>query len=162
MDRTFGIMALAGFTLSLAAHVAALAGIDVAAAVPLVWALHVGMFVVFIPFVFSCRKVLGRRSKLAQLRVIFPGWVLAVTAALMVYALVNFLLFMMGTEGGNPSISGGKYVLLSHGRLIRELTATEYTAFEANVVRGFSGHWLIFYFVPFAYFMLRKKPRPAF
>jgi hypothetical protein len=63
------------------------------------------------------------------------------------------MVFISGTEGGSPTIQDGKYLLLDHGKLIREITAGEYAAFRANQVRGFSGHWLIFYFVPAAYFL---------
>ena len=65
------------------------------------------------------------------------------------YALVNFALFMIGNQG-NPSMSHGKYLLLDHGRLIHELSASQYAASKANEVRGFSGHWLVFYGVPAA------------
>jgi hypothetical protein len=83
--------------------------------------------------------------------------VVAVGIAIFAYAILNFLIFMKLTEGGNPSIQDGKYVLLNHGTLIREITQAEYHSFCANEVRGFSGHWLVFYFMPFAYFMLRNK-----
>ncbi|MGO4703257.1 hypothetical protein [Dyella sp. 2RAB6] len=42
---------------------------------------------------------------------------------------------------------------MNHGQLIREISATEYAGFKAEEVRGFSGHWMVFYFVPAAYFL---------
>ena len=69
------------------------------------------------------------------------------------------MLFMFATGGGSPSIQDGKFVLQSHGRLIRALTEPEYTAFKANEIRGFSGHWMVFYFVPFAYFLFYRAPK---
>ncbi len=75
--------------------------------------------------------------------------------------MVNFVLFALNSEGGGPSIRAGKFVLESHGRFIRDLTATEYTAFKANELRGFSGHWLIFYYVPFIYFLFNPKSRQS-
>jgi len=48
----FAGLALAGFIAALCTHVAALRGIDLSAAHPQVWSLHVGIFVVFLPFAF--------------------------------------------------------------------------------------------------------------
>lgn len=151
-----GMLALAGFLLSLAAHVAALSGIDVAGAVPAVWSLHAGLFAVFIPFVLSTRQALAGNVPLRELAKGVPPWVAVLGGALFAYALLNFLLFLLHTEGGSASAEGGKYLLKDHGRLIREITATEFAAFRANEVRGFSGHWLVFYFVPAAYFLCWK------
>jgi hypothetical protein len=157
MHRFIAFIALSGFVLSVVVHIVALLGRDVSAQVPLVWSLHLGIFVVFIPFVLSSRKVLGPKPSLAELREIFPGWVVALGGVIFAYAILNFLLFMLATQGGSPSIHDGNYVLEDHGRLIRTLSASEYASFKANEIRGFSGHWLVFYFVPFAYFMFRKE-----
>lgn len=160
LDLPLGLLALTGLALSLAVHIAALLGIDVAAHVPWVWLLHVGVFAVFLPFVLLSRKSLPARPTAAELRSVFPGWVLAVGLTLFVYVGINFILFLRETEGGSTAVKQNQYVLESHGRFIRNLTPAEYTAFNANEIRGFSGHWLIFYFAPFAYFLLRKKSRP--
>lgn len=156
MNRVFGLAALLGFSLSLIVHLCALSGIDVVARVPAVWLLHLGIFVVFFPFVISMRKTLGPKPSFAHIRAAFPPWIVMLGCALLAYTVVNFILFMAATEGGNPSIEHGKYVLMSHGRLIRELTLPEYTHFWANQARGFSGHWLAFYFIPAAYFLFRR------
>jgi hypothetical protein len=161
MRRLVAFAALVGFGFSLLVHIAALFGVDVSSRVPMVWVLHVGIFVVFIPLVFSSRKVLGPRPTFSEIRALFPGWVVLLGIAVFAYAAVNFLLFMVHTEGGSPSIRDGKYVLQSHGRLLREISSAEYVAFKANEVRGFSGHWLAFYYVSFAYFMFLKRPNPS-
>jgi len=151
-------MALTGFVLAAAAHVFALAGVDVAEHFPPVWFLHIGIFIVFVPFVLSSRKILGKHPSLADMRALVPSWVFFAGVAVFIYALVNFALFVAATQGGNPSMEAGKYVLQNHGRLIRELSHAEYVALRVNELRGFSGHWLFFYFVSFAYFMFAKRP----
>ncbi|MET2527163.1 hypothetical protein [Ralstonia pseudosolanacearum] len=160
MNQTFryvlGAVALTGFLLSLLAHVMALLGTDLAASVPAVWDLHFGIFVVFIPFVLLSRKGLAGRNSMLGIAADTPRWVVMLGATIFAYAMVNFFLFTQHTEGGNAVVQCGKYVLLSHGKLIRELTASEYTALKANELRGFSGHWLLFYFMPAAYFLLSK------
>lgn len=161
MKRIFATLALLGFMLSLAVHVTALLGLDISEKVPLVWSLHAGIFVVFIPFALMSRKVFGPKPSFAQLREHFPLWVVVLGSVIFAYAIVNFLLFILATHGGNPSIQDGKFVLQSHGHLVRELTANEYASLKANELRGFSGHWLVFYFMPFAYFAFCKKSNPS-
>ena len=151
-----GGAALAGFLISLVVHVEALTGVDVASSMPSVWLLHAGIFVIFGPFVFLSRKdFVGNRSLFAMAKGL-PQWVAVLGGAIFVYAFVNFALFLLQSEGGNPMVENGKYLLMEHGKLIRELTPTEFTALKANEVRGFSGHWLVFYFVPAAYFLFWK------
>jgi hypothetical protein len=151
-----GVVALVGFLLSLVVHVQALMGIDVASPIPSVWLLHVGIFIVFLPFVLLSRKdFAGNRSWFGMAKGL-PLWVAVLGGGIFIYALVNFALFMLHTEGGNPTFENGKYLLMEHGKLIREITGTEYSAFKVNEVRGFSGHWLVFYFVPAAYFLFWK------
>jgi hypothetical protein len=163
MGRTLrpglGAVALAGFILSLVVHASALLGVDVAARFSGVWLLHVGIFIVFFPLILFVRKDFGAKLSLKQVGVTLPRWVIGVGVLIFLYAFANFLLFMAGSEGGSATMQNGNYVLLSHGTLIRELTASEYVQFQANVVRGFSGHWLVFYYFPAAYFLGRKSDR---
>ncbi|WP_233869839.1 hypothetical protein [Paraburkholderia adhaesiva] len=154
-----GVSALTGFVISLVVHVSALMGFNLAATIPSIWALHAGVFVVFAPFVFLCRKELGGKGNLWLLWKGVPNWVAVLGGMIFVYVVMNFLLFMLHTEGGMPAVQDGKYVLLNHGKFIRQLTPSEFTAFKANELRGFSGHWLLFYFVPAAYFLFWKSAR---
>ncbi len=162
MEKKLAYLALIGFVLSLLVHLCALAGMDVATAVPAVFGLHVAMFAVFIPFVLSINKRFGRRARLSELAQLLPRWVRVLMFLLFAYVIVNFFLFLAATGGGSPSQQeNGQFILQYQGKLIRVLTAQEYTAFKANEVRGFSGHWLLFYFVPFAYFFFAKKAENA-
>ena len=157
MDRLFGFAALFGLLISCAVHIASLIGINVSQHIPGIFLLHIGVFIVFIPFVLASQKTLGRRPSWSQLGAVFPTWSLLATCILMLYVLINFALFSIATEGGSPSIVDGKYLLSNHGKLIRELSFAEFNAFKANEIRGFSGHWLLFYFVPCAYFLFRRR-----
>lgn len=162
--NVFAALALLGFLLALAAHLAALSGVDVQTRFPGVWLLHAGIFVVFLPMLFASNRASGRRVTFEQVRAAVPGWVLVAGALLFAYAMLNFMLFMQAAEGGSPDLRDGGFVLQNHGRVIRQLSAAEYVALRANEVRGFSGHWLVFYFVPFAYFRFAQRsasPEPA-
>lgn len=67
--------ALIGFLLSFVIHIATVTGMDVMSL--LVWVLHVGVLVVFVPFVLSSRKGLRSWASFEQVRNQFPGWVVA-------------------------------------------------------------------------------------
>ncbi|NWK46471.1 hypothetical protein [Ralstonia pickettii] len=154
---TLGGLALTGFALSLLAHVMALAGMNLATSVSAVWDLHFGIFVVFIPFILLSKNDLQGRRSLWVLAERVPPWVAIIGAALFIYAMVNFLLFALHSAGGNPVERHGKYLVMNHGKLIREITASEYAELRTNELRGFSGHWLLFYFVPAVYFLFWKR-----
>ena len=146
-----------GFCLSFIVHVLALLGVNVLAKVPYLWLLHAGVFAVSIPAAISSRKIFGANPSFSAIRAVFPAWVVALGAVVFTYTLLNFSLFVLATDGGSPSMQNGKFVLQSHGRFIRELSFAQYTAFKANEVRGISGHWLVFYFISFVYFMCRRR-----
>ena len=130
MGRFIGLLAFIGFILSLIIHLSTFFGPGISVTNPLTLALHLGLFVVFIPFIISARRSVGRRMTLSVLREILPSWAVLAMILLFVYAVINFLLlFMGGLETGTP------------------------------IARGFSGHWLVFYFTPFVYFMFGKIRR---
>jgi hypothetical protein len=134
------------------------AHIDLIEKFPLVWSLHVGIFVVFIPFVLYAKKSAGGNFDFEKLRAMTPNWAGILLLVTFIYAMVNFGLFVFNSEGGGvPDIWDGQYVLHSHGKLIRYLTEQEYHMKKAYVLRAFSGHWLIFYLVPSLYFYLESS-----
>src|SRR5258708_18486660 len=53
-------------------------------------------------------------------------------------------LFPYTTLFRSPEERDGKYLLMSHGAVLRQLTEDEYHAHRTYVVRGFSGHWMFF------------------
>jgi hypothetical protein len=124
----FMVLAAVGFVLSLIVHVTALFGIPS----PLgefSWLLHMGIFVVWLPTVIvSNRRVKDSRQKdfwKVALRGC-PQWMKRLTQLCFIYAIINFILFMIfdiaggganGSEDGTPP----------------------------GILRGFSGHWMAFY-----------------
>jgi len=113
-------LAILGFALSLLVHMSAWAGI---APPKVAWGLHVGIFVVWIPTVFVSqpltRDFKGREFWPAALRGA-PAWTPTALKGLLIYALLNFGLFILQQgKGHRPD--------------------------EALAARGFSGHWLMFY-----------------
>jgi hypothetical protein len=159
--RALLILAAVGFMLAAAVHLAAVLGLDLTGGrtAPFV-ALHVGIF----PLFFAALLALGGElrgvptaEKPKRILGLVPrGWRYLV-AALFYYAAANFVLFMLASGGGSPHQHGDAYHLVRHGRVVRALTREEYEAAKVWVVRGFSGHWLVFYLVPLLVFGVVRR-----
>jgi hypothetical protein len=116
----FVLLALAGLVLSIVVHGLSLFGVRMPGG-GIVWWLHLGIFIIWMPAVLLSQK---RRGKDALDRT--PPWMKRVLGLLFAYAIGNFIYFMA--------------------------TAPKKGSAEARqqppppqVVRGFSGHWMIFY-----------------
>ena len=152
--------AFTGFICAVIVHILSLANIDVNETLPFVWLLHIGIFIVWIPTVFDLRnspdlkdlqqkKTLGFSNPIQVLKIFFkgaPNWLPFIILLLGLYAFLNFFRSFL-TETGTPDFENGQYVLKNHGQLIKVLTAQEYHYHKANLLRGFSGHWILFYSV---------------
>ena len=173
MYRPFGLLAAVGLALAVIAHALTFypgASIITEDGSP-VWLLHIGIFVVFVPMVFSMQWEFGtrrdraaqrgdwpaRRATWAAQMSFFPRWARAVIVAAMVYTAYNF--FTALPFGGTPQVRNGQFVLVSHGTFIRTLSEDEYLAMKRGEVRGFSGHWIFFYLVPTLYFLFGRHPQ---
>lgn len=88
-----------------------------------------------------------------------PRWPRYIVKAFFVYAIVNFALFFLLSKSGTPDMRDGRYVLHNHGNVIRELSEDEYELQKAYVLRGFSGHWMVFYLTAALFFWYRKDDR---
>jgi hypothetical protein len=121
----FMLLAAAGLALSVIAHVLAIAGIELPGG-QLVWSLHMGIFVVWIPTVLVSMRATRHVSQKDYWKVAFSGcpvWMKRTLYGLFGYAIFNFILFMFLSNDG-PRPTGDA---------------------PASVIRGFSGHWMIFY-----------------
>jgi hypothetical protein len=128
----FPIMVLAGcgFLLSVAAHLMALFGVPIPGG-GLVWGLHIGIFVVWIPTVLVANRFTKYTNRKNFWKVALAGcptWMRRTLYAVIGYAILNFILFIYSTTG-HPKPTGPA---------------------PLSVIRGFSGHWMIFYGVAFA------------
>lgn len=159
MRRAFSIFAFTGFFISLIVHLTTFFGINPAKYIPLVWGLHVGIFMVFFPMLFVQRSAPKKKDVWAMLFAPIPRWARYAVKAFFVYAFINFALFFFLSRGGTPDVRDGKYVLHNHGTVIRELSKDEYELQNAYILRGFSGHWMVFYLIPALFFYYRKDER---
>lgn len=127
-----------GLVLSLIAHVSSLIGADLGLGQK-VFALHIGVFIVWVPTVLVFNK-LTKNCKQSQLWKVAllgcPEWMKYSFYGLCVYAFINFILFMI-IDSQNPNNAHGP--------------ATP------QVIRGFSGHWMVFYSAAFVTLFSAKK-----
>ena len=158
MIRAFAIFGFIGLFRSLAVHLTTFLGIDPSKHFPWVWGLHICIFIVFIPMLFVQGKT-PKKDFWARFFTDLPLWVRSAVAVFFAYAIINFALFFFLSEGGVPGIRDGKYVLHNHGHMIRELSEVEYELQKAYVLRGFSGHWMVFYLMPALGFWYRNDER---
>ena len=160
MNRLSGLLAAVGLGLALIVHALTFypnASIITEDGSP-VWLLHIGIFVVFVPMVFSMKRNLATRRGWAAQMSLFPPWARAVILAAGVYTGYNF--FTALPMGGTPQVRNGQFALVNHGTFIRTLSAEEYLAMKRGEVRGFSGHWIFFYLIPTLYFLFGREPQP--
>ena len=120
----FSILALIGFIASFVAHLGGYAGVERPFGLN-PWPLHAGIFVVWIPAVFAVMKLSQDFPQKdlwkATLRGC-PKWMRYVLYCVFGYAFLSFFAFFLSVDSPEN---------------------------EANTVRGFSGHWLIFYYAAF-------------
>gem|GEM_PF-634031 len=121
----FVLLALAGLVLSLIVHGLSVFGVRMPGG-GIVWWLHIGIFIIWVPAVVLSQK---RRGK--EARDTLPRRMQRVLGLLFAYAIGNFIYFM-ATAPKKGS---------------RE---TPHEPAPPQVVRGFSGHWMIFYGAGFA------------
>lgn len=107
-------------------HLTALIGdYDLTQTIPLLWLLHVGIFVVWLPTVLKLNEIKKTEFKdqltvnpSAFLRAVFkdsPTWLTVIGGAGFFYAVINFALFM-SSQPGVPDIMNGQHVLQNHGQ----------------------------------------------
>ena len=122
--NSFAAIAAVGLLLSILSHVAALRGMQgpLGGFTP---ALHVGIFVVWIPAVLVANRFTKNIARKDLWKVVLRGcpvWMKYMFYAFFGYAMVNFLFFMtVAPRGGGSGFT------------------------SPQIVRGFSGHWMAFY-----------------
>jgi hypothetical protein len=129
MKKALFLIALLGWTASVIVHILSIAGEDLLTTYPVVMALHVGVFIVWLPTVwylkndadykqFQEARILKRSNPIAAFKVLLkkaPMFLKVIAIAGLLYAPVNFMI---------PFIE---------------------PIDEPNSTRMFSGHWMAFY-----------------
>lgn len=147
MKKTLFYIALLGSISAITVHILSILGVDVADTLPFIWALHIGIFVVWIPTILSLKKLQKQNKKANAFTLLTknkPKWLLGLIIVIAAYTGFNFI-FSISKTGGTTSNKNGVYSLQNRGKYIRNITKEEYHLHGANTLRGFSGHWILFY-----------------
>lgn len=166
MQRMLGWLTFGGLITSLVVHLATCFGVDVQEHIPFVIVLHVGAILASFPTILVLKReglltgAEGDDTTSLPKRILStrPKWVRTICVLLMVYTVVNFALFIITSFEGSPEIEGGQYILQNKGKVIRQISEQEYHERRAAEIRGFSGHWMMFYFLSFAILVTRRTP----
>mgnify|MGYP001160174255 CR=1 FL=1 len=162
MSTVVGIVALLGFVCALAVHLSTFLTAGLQLDFSSVWPLHVGIFAVFIPMVFSLRNRFGQNPDQREIISVLPPWAIKSIAVVFAYVVINFAALFYHIHNGSPAVRGDTFVIEQRGRVVQEISESQYLQMRAYVSRGFSGHWLLFYLVPALYFLAGRqndKPR---
>jgi hypothetical protein len=114
-----------GLIVSLTVHILSFFGI-VLGGDRLFFALHVGIFPLWIPVVLIGQKITGGTSRKDFWKVMLSGcppWMKYMTYGFFIYAIANFVIFIATAPTGKQSFGGA----------------------PPSVWHGFSGHWMAFY-----------------
>jgi hypothetical protein len=118
-------LAIAGFCASVLVHVLAILGLPSPFGSG-TWLLHVGIFVIWIPTVLVAQR-LTKNAKQSELWKVMlrgcPAWMRIAVYGLFAYSFLNFAFFVVQGAAQSKNVPD----------------VLEY--------RGFSGHWMLFYFV---------------
>lgn len=142
----FGLFAAALLVVSLVVHASTFLPFDPMTEWPGVMFIHLAIFPPFIAALYYARRTGGKEpGNLDPAFSSAPRWLRILTGISFAYALVNFGVFaIVLTEGGHAREHDGKYFLRRGATVLRELSEAEYHRHQAYVVRGFSGHWMLF------------------
>jgi hypothetical protein len=144
LNRTLGILAILGFTASLAVHLLTYRGYAISDTVPGTWLLHLGVFVVWLPAVLKLNRARRGAEGLTHLLEYIPAWLLPVVMVFGQLIFVSGLVAMLDAPGV-ATYRDGRYLLVNHGEVLRELSTEEFRRQHALQDRSFSAVWVIFY-----------------
>jgi hypothetical protein len=143
-----------------------------AAMISCVWPLHLGAIVMCICMAIAQKRVngpyvvaKGKDRKFQDMFPLAPPWMGKLLSVCFFYLIANFVIFVAysirAEHGGHFSIQGGQPAIMQHGNVVRTITQAEYDYHEARVARGFSGHWMGFFWIAVIGLYdahLRKRP----
>jgi hypothetical protein len=161
----FFVPALAGFVASLVVHLGTYFTDHARSDSPAVYLLHVfciAMCFLMLPFTRRMEKLWGRRATFDKDYGGRKGQ--RIISVLFAYAFINFALFV-GISAANGQMrvweKDGVYHARGWKSGDREISEVEYRQHQVRALRGFSGHWLLFFALP-ALFFLHLKPVDLF
>ena len=154
-----GAVSAVVLVVTLAMHLAALAGGRLELPPEVGVALIAGELVVLGAFVVSAaRHFMREKPTAAGLRDLFPGWVFPLVLVTAMYSFGSFLLHVIGGDGATAVMQDEGYRLMRDGEVVRELGREEFLAWTAAKARAETAYSLVFLLVPCLWFLFRRRP----
>jgi hypothetical protein len=151
--QLLALWGVTGFALSLVAHLLTFTDIALQQSVPAIWGLHVGIFPPFFALVIYLQRWTRgswprRHLQWKSLLPYLPHWVRISGVVLFAYTFFNFFnaTRFLPAKGDPPPATA----------------AAEHQK-EVYTLRAFSGHWMLFYALPAAFFLFvpaGARPEP--
>ena len=138
-ERLVSIALAFAVGLELLVHGLTFGNVDAARIFPKIGLLHLGVLIVALPTAIVVGLGFAKQYSMTDLKSIFPKWAYVVLMALTIYAFASFVMFAISSGGAAPEMSNGKFILQSHGRLIRELSESDYLRHKMYETRFSSG-----------------------
>lgn len=136
-------LAAVGWCLSLSINIFSIAAIDLNWT-PFIWILSIGVFLVWIPTVVYMRL---NKASFEGLVLEQPVWVKVIVFGSIFYVIINTILYI-NIQQNSPLHGGGRYISNDDYREYADIiTKEEFHKFRTNIIRGFSGWWILFYSV---------------
>lgn len=105
------------------------------------------LFLVWIIAIWHLRRV-PRKNLISEIFGDVPRWMKVSSALLFAYVFINFFACIYLLDGGSPErMADQSLVLKSKGKILRNLTPTEYRHAQAVQIRMLTGHMLVFFTV---------------
>jgi hypothetical protein len=156
-SSVFLSMAVSGFCLSLLAHVLTFWGISPLQRFPVGCLLVVALGLALLP---PLRRTWLKEDANHPESTAFP-WAVLLMLGFILYIIFTGYYVNVLDEWGNPHEVNGKYYLMTHGSVIRELTEQEYQQHLANLPRLLSSILLLYYFMGMLLFHRESKESGA-
>ena len=142
----FAFLAALGLFLSAASHVSTFFGVEPQKQWPGIWLLHLGIFAVFVPAILVGKRSQNDFTSWRKALAPAPAWMRWLLMIIVIYAPLNMLAFAMACGMGGPQKRpDGTYALMSHGHVVREISAPEYHRALGFEFRFISCWWMMFY-----------------
>jgi hypothetical protein len=166
MRRILSLIGMVGFVSSVVVHGATYFNVNMGKNYPSIWLLHVGAIALCFPMAISTRSLKKGNKKDVWNRFFepMPAWTRTIAFGFFGYAILNFMLFFFSSAGDPTPVirNNGEYTIrttVDGESQFTPISRDEYYERQTKVVRGFSGHWMIFYLLPTLYFWFpRQRP----
>ena len=144
VKQTLGVVALFGLAASVTIHLLTYGGYAPSETVPGILLLHFGVFVVWFPTVLTLRDAQRREKSLVPFFKSIPRWVraIAIVCGTLIYA--SGFAAMLADEGVAVE-RDGRYLMVDHGEVLKELSEEEFHGHQVREDRFTSSIWAMFY-----------------